>query len=277
MSWTRLDAGAWMRVGALGVCAAALMLACARGGDSAGGGGEGNVSTSGSGGAGGTNPTGGGGVGLSGGDGPGGSGGTTTTTTSCSEVPCKLVPPQCGCAPGEKCTWSSQTDAISCEQDGSDQVGEECTLNSCAAGGLCLSWGTLSMCKRFCASDNDCDAPGGRCILEIDGFAPRWCSDNCDLTLGVGCDPAGSKCELGQAADNSFFTVCVPAGPGTQGSGCPNGYEDCGTGFGCINVNATPTCLKWCNVASPSCPGGTTCGSLNPQIFLGAVEYGACL
>ena len=58
-----------------------------------------------------------------------GTGGTTTTTgtggtstgSMCEEDPCKLVAPQCGCGPGEKCQWDN--DMRSCVADGTaDEV-----------------------------------------------------------------------------------------------------------------------------------------------------------
>lgn len=226
----------------------------------------------------GTGASGGGGAGASTAtSGGGGSGGYP-----CTEDPCKLTSPQCGCAPGDKCTLSGAT--RTCTPDGAKQIGEVCSGNECVAGSLCVTYGAAtnatSSCKNFCTSDAECQAPGGRCLLELtDGsmnLLATVCSENCDPVSTVGC-AAGLACDA--AVDpGGNFTVCRNAGAGTQGSACigSNG-DDCAAGFGCVTIDSVTQCGHYCNVAAPACPGsGEQCLSFQTPLTIGGVEYGVC-
>jgi hypothetical protein len=269
-SWgsLRLLAGA-------GLCVSCVVVACATGG---GAGSDDEGGTTNQGGAnGGTTSVGGNGGNV----GVGGSGGEVST---CSEDPCKLTLPQCGCASGEKCTWAADTG--SCTADGNTDPGSACNAaNTCKAGSHCLNVGSLAVCKKYCADDTHCDAPGGLCVLQVDmtpgvPYQQKWCSDNCDPPSGVGCDAPNAKCELGKEQDGlmRYFTLCLPAGAGLDGAPCPNGYADCADGFGCIglDIDMNPICLQWCNLATPSCQAGA-CTTFTPPVSVGNVTYGACL
>jgi hypothetical protein len=167
-----------------------------------------------------------------------------------------------------------------CTQDGSLDPGAICSGNTCKAGSLCLTVGTLSTCREFCATDMDCAGFGGVCIMTIEGYDgpddPKFCSDNCDPPGGAGCPPTG-MCSLGFVDTSmTFFTVCSSAGTATQGEVCTGMLGDCAPGYGCFNA-PTPTCLRYCNMASPNCPTATACNPLNPPAIIGSVEYGVCL
>ncbi|RLB56609.1 MAG: hypothetical protein DRI90_18575, partial [Deltaproteobacteria bacterium] len=191
------------------------------------------------------------GVGLAGGGGSGGLGGTGGTTSGtggteppCDEDPCKLVLPQCGCDGGEKCELEGQDGTRSCKPDGTIDIGEECSDN-CKAGGLCLTWSSLSSCFKYCDTDQDCGGFGGICIMQLGDFPERFCSTNCDPPSGAGCAVAGSKCEALYSQDDlKWFTLCAMAGTGTHNADCSaNGLEDCAAGYGCFTDSTNHFCL----------------------------------
>lgn len=269
-----------------------LMVACAEG-DTLNAGGNATGAT---GGGGPTNGGGGAGASSFGGDGQGGTANSTTTSSSssssssssanggagggpaCSEQPCKLTTPQCGCDPNEQCTVDAT--GRSCIPEGNVPWGQPCSGDNCAPGLLCLQTTTTeATCGKFCASDADCTAPGGLCILKLNdgsgGEIPNvtMCTDNCNPLTNVGCAVGG--CQVLQETSGllRFLTLCVEAGTGTQAAPCV-GNEDCAPTFGCFNDGVSDLCLKWCNLAAPSCPAATSC--VDVAVSLGGINYGVC-
>lgn len=221
---------------------------------------------------------------------------STSTTTSgsggggaCSEMPCKLVSPQCGCGAGQECTVSPM--GRSCTTAGAAAVGAVCDANTqCAPGGICVQTKVkapiISTCDEFCDSDAECTAPGGLCVRTLNdgmgGAIPNttMCSENCSPATNVGCPVAGTSCALGQEqmGQMRLFTLCAGAGAGTQGSSCTDS-TDCSATFGCFGTPPSAICAKWCDVASPSCPPGKTCTQAtinNLPIQVGNTSYGVC-
>jgi len=257
-----------------------VAAACAAGGgegdDGSGNGGSVSTST-------GTGLVGGSDGGTGGLGGIGGStGGEGGTELPCDEDPCKLVLPQCGCSPGEKCHLNGGDGTRSCVPDGTIDPNEACSGSNCKAGGLCLSLGSLSTCYSHCAVDEDCGGAGAVCIIKLnDGqggtYPERFCSVNCDPPSGVGCSVPGSKCEAAYSQDElKSFSICVTAGTGTQGADCTaNGMEDCASGFGCFVAGTVTQCLQYCNMGAPQCQAGT-CQNLATPIVIGSVTYGVC-
>ncbi len=270
-----------VRAGALVGLTTGLVAACATGGTRVDINDDGNitetVTSASSGGAGGQTSAGGtGGMPTTGTsmDGGGGAGGMPEP---CEEDPCKLMPPQCGCSMGDKCTFVG-TD-IGCASEGTGVHGDTCANDGdCAAGTLCLILGERSACRDFCDTDADCDAPGGQCVLELNPnpSTKNWCTDNCDPVSTVGC--TGGRCELGQdEVTMDWYTVCVGAGAGTQGAAC-SAIDDCAPGYGCLEVNNVDSCHRFCEVASPNCPASApTCASFGAPAIIGNKEYGGCL
>ncbi len=219
-----------------------------------------------------------------------GTGGMTSATSTaasgsggnCSESPCKVTSPQCGCANGQKCSLDGQGLRV-CIADGNVAVGQSCIGPICMAGSMCLGNQTFANCKKFCNTDSECSAPGGLCIIQVDdgnggSYKETWCSENCDPVSGTGCPLATGKCEIGQESTppNRFFTTCLQAGSGVQGQTC-NLITDCASGYGCINYNNQDVCAKWCKTSSPSCPGATNCATFTTPMLIGSLEYGACI
>ncbi|MCA9625089.1 MAG: hypothetical protein KC731_38960 [Myxococcales bacterium] len=215
-----------------------------------------------------------------GGSGPGTGGTGGVFDDNCTEDPCKLVAPQCGCPPGQMCDWNN--DVRSCVTEGTAAEGEVCGTTECAAGNLCLNNGGLATCHKYCDSNADCTkGPGSICVLQVNDpnmmpYTQEWCSDNCDPVGSAGC-PAGSKCLIGQDGMNGpFFTLCVPGtGTGTQGQSCVDN-TGCAPGYLC--AGSPLQCLHWCNQTNggTGCPSGV-CNSFTTPITIGTVEYGACL
>jgi hypothetical protein len=147
-------------------------------------------------------------------------------------------------------------------------------MNDCAAGYLCVG----TSCMRYCATDNDCDAPGGLCVVTIYFNAVlvpgvTMCSQNCSPFTAAGC-PSGWGCGVYVAPDGvRGLTQCHTAGTGTQGAACT--YDnDCAVGYGCIafttpgtggtGATTTRSCAQYCVVGSSACPAPLACYQLSP-------------
>ncbi len=203
--------------------------------------------------------------------------------SGCSETPCRILAPQCGCAAGQSCYPNGGMRA--CAATGTRVEGSGCTtFSDCAAGLGCVNFSSDAarpgnMCSRVCGSDADCTG-GAICIHTIGdgagGTVPglRFCSRACTPAPNSGCAP-GLACTLFQESAGlmRIFTDCAgPVGTGRQFTPCVDDI-DCAAGFACFNTGFGNECLSWCRVASPSCPIGTACVSVGTA---GGVEWGAC-
>lgn len=258
----------WERV--LGTLAALGLSACAEGGaiqtgTGAGGNGVGST-TSGSGGS---------------------SSETVTTGPGCVEDPCKLVDPQCGCGVGEQCTLDASGARV-CVEAGTVPVGQPCDENAgCAPGGICVGYaGVQTTCAAFCKTDDQCEPPGGLCVLTLDDGTGNplpdvlLCSENCDLTTSQGCTQTGTSCQLGLNDANVAFTVCGPSGAGTYQALCADTSE-CAPGFACLpTTNNDDRCFAWCRVGASTCDAGLSCVALEitmgVPLTIGSETFGVC-
>lgn len=211
--------------------------------------------------------------------------GTTTTTNNCSEDPCKLVAPQCGCPAGEQCTLADLDGSRTCKVEGTTAVGGVCTTETCEAGSICVSVAPpVSTCSKFCASDADCEAPGGLCLITLNdgvgGEVPNLtlCTDNCDPTTNAGC-AQGTECQIGleNGGLERFLTLCSSVGPGVYSDPCTDN-TDCAPTYACTgDLGGGPVCLQWCKVGQGGCLNGLICSPFDPILEIGSVEYGACI
>jgi hypothetical protein len=263
----------WARIAGVLVLGGGLAAGCAKGGENS----ETDDDPAGSGG------TGGAAGGMGGMGGFAGMGGEGGTPEMCSEDPCKLVLPQCGCGEGTQCTVD-QGGARSCVPEGDSAPATYCS-NDCTPGHLCVNnggTGLSGICHKFCATDADCAPPGGLCVLPLTSGAATVCSQNCDPISDTGCKEAepGLKCDLGREAMGAqrWFTRCLNAGAGVQNSVCTSPNQ-CAPGHGCLGVDMEPNnyCLEWCNTLAPQCPAAHSCASFLTPITIGAITYGACL
>jgi hypothetical protein len=204
---------------------------------------------------------------------------------SCSESPCKLVSPQCGCPTGEMCTIGA-SDQRTCVTAGTAAPGAACGAVDCAPGGICLGSGNVGFCGEFCKSDADCSAPA-ICILGLadnnGGTIPNasLCSSNCSPIAGTGC-PTGMGCQIVQEENGAmrFGFSCNVAGTKTDGQSCTSSNE-CAPNYGCYNINNVTQCARNCDVFNDQCPGIKTCGGLvdaNQQpIVINGISMGVCI
>ena len=213
---------------------------------------------------------------------------TVTTGPSCVEQPCKLVAPQCGCDSGEACTLDG-SNARGCAAAGTIPVGQPCDENAtCAPGGVCVGYSaTTNTCAAACNTDEQCDGPGGRCVITLSdgggGTVPDvlLCSDDCDLVTSQGCTQASTSCQLGITDNNQTFTLCAPSGAGAFQSVCTDN-SDCAPGLACLPTSANDDrCFQWCRVGGPACDDASlTCTALEVttgvNLMIGSETFGVC-
>ncbi len=212
---------------------------------------------------------------------------STTSGGTCSDSPCKLTAPQCGCPSGQECTIASFMRA--CAPSGTATQGQACTgTGSCAPGLLCVGGGTTGVCDMFCSVDMDCSATGGICALTLsDGTAmgsipnATLCSGNCNVITSSGCPLAGTGCQLGQEQTGQmrWLSYCASAGSNGSEQTCASA-SDCLPGYGCLNNGVSDVCLQYCDTSDINACGGLGCGALtdansNPIVIHG-VTLGAC-
>jgi hypothetical protein len=214
--------------------------------------------------------------------------GPTDLGTSCSESPCRLVSPQCGCSGGLACSISGTVRA--CATAGTGAVGAACgtALPRCAAGNLCVGVSTTTTtaaCEHFCNSDADCTGAGALCLLTLDDGTGAsipgvtLCSLSCNLATNTGC-PSGSACRLyseSAGAGRSLTHCAGPAGTGTEGALCTTDAE-CIAGYTCADTGYGNECTQWCNYTTGTgCALGYTCAPFSVAVVIGSTEYGVCI
>ncbi|MEQ8456620.1 MAG: hypothetical protein RLO52_41875 [Sandaracinaceae bacterium] len=204
---------------------------------------------------------------------------------SCSETPCRLLPPQCGCPAGQGCYLTGGTERT-CATQGPEREGQACSgVTACQAGLLCAGSAGAAFCSRFCNSDADCTGgPGSICIIELSdgmgGSIPgvRLCSAQCVPPTANGC-PTGMACSIFGESDGAMrtFTGCTPAGTAPTGASCVDS-EDCSPGHFCGDPGTGNECIRLCTVSTggPECGAFEACNSFSDPAIIGGTEYGFC-
>jgi len=99
--------------------------------------------------------------------------------------------------------------------------------------------------------------------------------NECDPFAATPSCPPGQGCypfvdhPLQGCGEQTFGTVCAPAGSGRQGAACGDGGNDCASGFVCV-VGSQPGkhCVQLCRMGvANSCPRGMICGELDVEGF----------
>jgi hypothetical protein len=205
---------------------------------------------------------------------------------------------RCNIAPNLGCPCGAACDLDSTHLDGGTACREVVALGhetaacntygnaECDRDYTCVSFSTFgcsdcSTCMRYCRSNGDCVAPGGRCQnLFFANNIPnlRACSPNCSpVQPSTGC-PAGWTCRVDTIPDAGAAgssTICIPAGTLGNGASCTSAAQ-CATGYECLSPGG---CRKYCDYGRQmGCPTGLTCVSSNPRLILvDGTEYGFCL
>lgn len=203
---------------------------------------------------------------------------------ACSESPCRLTTPQCGCLPGEGC-YVNDDRVRECAPAGGSREGTACSsFSGCAPGLMCIGTGGVAWCHLHCGTDADCSSGASLCLLTIDdgagGAVPgvTLCTTACSPTAATGC-PAGTGCTIYQESMGArrFLTDCRVAGTSREGTTCTS-EEECVGGMACIGATGGPrTCSRWCTMPLGSeCSLGRLCTGLDPPAMIGGVEYGVC-
>lgn len=226
-----------------------------------------------------------------GGSGPGGAASSTVSASTgpCSESPCKLTSPQCGCAGDQACQVDG-TGARECVTAGQAGTNAACdpTSKPCKAGDACIGTkGAPTSCYAYCESDSDCSGPGSLCIINLDDMngqpimGVQLCSTNCDPITNLEC-VSGARCSIGQETTGQMrdYTTCLAAGMGAAGDTCTDDTQ-CKAGFICLPVDTTSQCFQLCDVANPTtCLMGQACQPIPGQngmtLAIGGTQYGAC-
>jgi hypothetical protein len=209
-----------------------------------------------------------------------GSGTDTLTCTIPTGKTCGWIP-QCGCAAGQNCDFTSADGTVSCVAAGTVPLNGKCTkIGQCGVGLTCIGAG---ICVGFCNSASDCSAESGSPICQqivdasktppvpIPGY--KVCMQQCDLRAPAGICGSGTGCGL---VDTSH-TTCVAAGSGTTGASCDTDPFSCAPGLTCVDTGTPPkTCLAWCRVGFSDCTGGLSCLAFSDHPTIGGTEYGVC-
>ena len=195
----------------------------------------------------------------------------------CSEVPCRLVAPQCGCPTGQGCR--TVAGVRGCEPAGTNAAREPCAgPEECAPGTLCIlrAGRAMGACTSYCSGPGDCG--GDQLCGSIAGVTGTGaCSFGCDPIGPSGC-PAGLAClsSLTMTVPLDGTTVLVTnCGSDTglaTGAPCTSSGE-CAPGNVC-----TPTgCTRLCDLDASACEGTDVCLDFTEPIRLpDGRRLGAC-
>ncbi len=210
----------------------------------------------------------------------------------CSTQPCDIQS-QCGC-----------DTTMACDVDFSDLMGTACrpktdtgvegtscggalgSPQKCAKKYICIGNGNDRSCSRYCATNADCLAPRGQCVIQVTGNGvaipgATTCSSNCDPSVATNplC-PANWSCDLFSATFMGTMhriVDCRLAGAAAQNAAC-SASVPCAAGLTCVTQGTAMKCAKICKPPSNAgCPGGTTCQSFGTPFTVAGTEYGACL
>lgn len=153
----------------------------------------------------------------------------------------------------------------------------ECAvLDDCDRGYTCVGFpDSPAHCKRYCASDADCEA--GLCSEQLANGA-GLCSDACEPPSGDGC-PAGWRCYLVSVGADTATTCRYDTAALEEGASCdPADRFACKAGMDCIQQGDAGYCRTFCRLGDPvtACAVGTCTDVGYPALITGD-RYGLCL
>jgi hypothetical protein len=208
---------------------------------------------------------------------------------------------QTGCGPGLRCTIGALSDgsgAEVCVPTYANAIGEDgaCTPiqmggvmgDFCAPGLSCVSYGSISRCRKLCLQHSDCGDDNHTCaaptnsptVRKVMGMDTQLLAcivaDACDPVAQTGC-PANAACYLSGADSLSRVFVCeVPSSKHLPVESPCTARIDCAPGSICVSQGF---CRAFCYVNGAasvdggtigSCPDGFSC------IAFAGDQYGTC-
>jgi hypothetical protein len=190
---------------------------------------------------------------------------------ACSESPCRLQAPQCGCTEGLSCQGLA---APACLPASTGGPGEACGTTGCIGGLTCwiVTTDPQGSCQPYCTVDADC--PESFCLGDP-GLQAGVCLPGCDPVNQTGC-PDGQSClvSFGVSHETTAMrgsTTCGIVGSTPDGGTCSG--PSCATGLLCLSG----ICHTVCRIGDSSiCPPGQSCQRLVPPSLARGEEYGVC-
>jgi len=157
----------------------------------------------------------------------------------CSESPCRLVAPQCGCTAGQMCQRATPGSTTrTCIAAGVTPSGGGCGFsNECLPGTTCVhAMSPSGQCLRWCLADADC-ATGVTCGLLVTGMDVGACESDCDPLAPTTTCPSGLGCRVLMSttfpAGVVFHATICSAGTGAvEGAACATSLN-CAPGLYC--------------------------------------------
>jgi hypothetical protein len=157
----------------------------------------------------------------------------TPSDAAIPDAPCS-VSPQGGCSASAACRVDScvqGNERTECSAIGTGTSRSSCTGHAdCAANFACSG----DLCRHYCASTADCEAPGGECIDLTCGSPENGtnvCTENCDPIPFASECPGGYACRI--KPTRPAFTSCGPTGTANGGDSCTTD-ADCRQGYACL-------------------------------------------
>ena len=181
--------------------------------------------------------------------------------------------PQCNCAAGQNCDFTSVDGTVACVAAGTvDRNGKCTTLGQCKKGLTCV----LGLCMPFCGGVADCPTAGSPLCHTVSGGTTdipglKVCMQQCDPRAPAAICGASTACGFITASE----TTCIRAGTSTTYGGCKTDGFACAPGYTCVGTAGD--CLSWCRVGFPGdCSGARICYTFSDHPKIKGVEYGVC-
>lgn len=170
------------------------------------------------------------------------------------------TPPDTGCSDGERCTvLASQGHTVpACVPAGDVPVGQDCSVNECEPGAMCVQAGSAQICRAFCEAGLDCVQEDLHCVWPWTSLPDiGLCRAGCDPVRQTGCE-ANEGCYYMDPDEGS--TDCFDAGTLEEGADCGTFAEMCAPGLDCVlDPGSTPFtyhCRAFCD-SEQVCPTGS--------------------
>jgi len=191
---------------------------------------------------------------------------------------CNILSQNCADSSMPRCTIQvtgagtmMQSSSLACSADGTIARDAACTFDAngfddCLKGNICTTTGsstTSGMCRKVCASDNDCGAQrcarrgggGGGGTTSSFGVCIPTCTEfGTECGTGATCAQSASDIQMQNGTTVRFLT-CRPTGTGMPGDSCSRTMP-CGADMLCLGQGgggATAQCSPLCDGTHMTC------------------------